>query len=140
MCLPSRRTKVTGALKTSKYPDNNPKSQYGVKKPRLSTIPATALLHVAQAMQTGNEKYGPYNWRGNKVSATVYVDAALRHLLTWYNGEDLDEESGANHLAHAIACMCIVLDAHDVGNLVDDRPPKAPVGKLIRKYAETGKL
>lgn len=128
---------MAGRSKT-KYPDNNPKSQYGVKKPSLARVPAAGLLHTAHAMQNGTEKYGPYNWRENAVSATIYVDAAMRHLLSWYHGEDIDPESGANHLGHAMACFAILLDAQDSGKLIDDRPLPAPVGDMIRTFAQKG--
>lgn len=117
----------------SDYPDNNPKTVYGVKKPPLHLIPAPALLELAAVMRLGAEKYGAYNWREKTVSASVYIAAAQRHLLTWFDGESIDVESGASHLAHAMACLAIVLDGMAIGKLHDDRPPPAPTGELIRK-------
>lgn len=104
------------------YPDNNPKSIEGAKKPQLHLIPPSAMLAEARVFELGARKYGAYNWRENSVAATVYQSAALRHLLAWFDGEDIDKESGESHLAHARACMGILLDADITGNLVDDRP------------------
>lgn len=102
--------------------DNNPKTQYGLKKPPMSPIPPVAILQLGQAMKNGREKYGQMNWRIDHVSATVYYDAALRHLLAWFDGEDYASDSGVHHLAHVMACMAILLDAESCDMLNDDRP------------------
>lgn len=112
----------------------NPKDLIGDTKPSLSLIPPTALVLLAKVMELGAKKYGSYNWRQNKVRATVYVDAALRHLLSYFDGETEDRESGVSHLAHVMACAAIVLDAEATGNLIDDRPTAGKTADLIRKY------
>jgi len=106
----------------SKALGNNPKDLLGVKKPSISKIPPIALLHESLAMMDGGGKYGPFNWRANKVVASIYVDAMFRHLLAWYEGEETAEDSGCHHLGHLRACAAILLDAQETGNLIDDRP------------------
>lgn len=103
-------------------PDNNPKTQYGLKKaPTLTVIPASSILILGQVMALGASKYGRFNWRENKVAASVYTDAMLRHITAWNAGQDDDPESGVSHLGHVMACACILVDALKGGNLVDDR-------------------
>lgn len=138
---PDRET--TPAPTPTRYVDGNPKAAEGAKKPSLmSVIPLPALLHLGSTMRLGAEKYGPFNWRkeGQAVSASTYVDAAMRHMGSWWDGESIDPESGASHLAHAMACMAILLDAAETNQLIDDRPPQGPTAELIRKHAETGSL
>lgn len=106
----------------SKALGSNPKDLLGAKKPSLSKIPAIALLWEALAMMDGGGKYGPYNWRANKVIASIYVDACKRHLDEWFEGVKAAEDSGCHHLGHARACLGILLDAEATGNLIDDRP------------------
>lgn len=103
-------------------PDDNPKSASGVAKAPLHLIPPPALLELARAMQHGAEKYGAYNWRSHTVSASVYQAAAMRHLLAFWQRENVDRDSAAHHLAHAMACCAIALDAIHAGNFNDDRP------------------
>jgi len=103
-------------------PDNNPKSAFGVQKSPVHLIPTPALTEEAEAFLQGAKKYGAYNWRSNSVAASVYYAAALRHLFRWWEGEDRDPESGALHLAHARACLAIVIDAAHLDKLIDDRP------------------
>ena len=90
---------------------SNPKDLIGDKKPRLCLVPPALSIYVAKVMVHGAEKYGPFNWRANKVRRTVYLEAALRHILAALDGEDADAESGVPHEAHAAACMGIILDA-----------------------------
>lgn len=106
----------------SKADSTNPKDLLGVKKVSITKLPSVAVAHAAHAMMNGAEKYGPYNWRSKKVIAGIYVDAAMRHIWDWFEGQETATDSGVHHLGHAIACCAILLDAQETGNLVDDRP------------------
>lgn len=103
-------------------PSVNPKDLLGMKKVSMTKVPATAIAHCAMAMMNGAKKYGPFNWRGNPVVASIYIDACMRHLNAWFDGEECAEDSGVHHLGHAMACLAILLDAQETGNLTDDRP------------------
>lgn len=121
------------------YPDNNPKTIYGVLKPDLSLIPPVALIYLSLGFMNGAKKYGPYNWRTNKVSARIYVAAAMRHLAAYLDGEDNDEStngSGYPHLGHAMACLAIIADATETGCLIDDRPPNGATGVLLDRWTK----
>lgn len=102
--------------------DDNPKTQYGLAKPGLSKVPPVPLLAIGEVMAAGAAKYGPMNWRKDPVSASTYYDAAMRHLMAWWDGQDCDPETGLQHLAHAAANLCILLDAYSGIWLRDDRP------------------
>lgn len=114
----------------------NPKDKLGRAKPPLHLIPSSALIHEAVVMGLGANKYGPYNWRDKTVAATVYIAAAQRHLLQYLDGENTDPESGASHLAHARACLGIILDATENNNLVDDRPIKGKASELLNRFTQ----
>ena len=104
------------------YPDDNPKTIYGEAKFRISDTPVNSIRLLGLVHNNGATKYGTLNWREHTVSASVYYNAAWRHMAAWYEGEDLDPESGLPHLAHVMACMSIVLDAEKFDKLNDDRP------------------
>lgn len=113
----------------------NPKDVVGANKPNLSLVPQSANILEAVVMSLGATKYGSsYNWRHSPVKASVYVSAALRHLAQWNDGEDDDAESGVSHLAHARACLGILIDAQTVGSWIDDRPEAGASSLLIKKY------
>jgi hypothetical protein len=63
-------------------------------------------------------------------------------LGKWFEGQDLDEEvdadgnelgSGLPHLAHAIACLAIIIDADAAGTLIDDRNTAGGFHEVIKR-------
>jgi len=95
---------------------------HGVKEIRgkvmLRLLSGKALTEIARVLQWGaEEKYSYDNWR--KISdpdlRVEYVSAALRHLLKHVDGRvdgdpyPKDSESNLSHLAHAGACLMILL-------------------------------
>ena len=88
----------------------------------MHLMPDSAVIAGNMAFLEGALKYGAYNWRVAGVQATVYLSALRRHLAAWYNGEDMDDESGLPHLWKALSCLVILIDANQVGCLKDDRP------------------
>ena len=94
---------------------------------------------MAEAFADGAVKYDPFNWREQKVSATVYYAACKRHLEAWFDGEELATDSKVAHLAHAMACIAILVDAKSVGMLNDDRPPAGAAARLQAEYLERTK-
>jgi uncharacterized protein YgiB involved in biofilm formation len=114
---------VTKPVPDTVYPDGNPKSVQGAKKHSLRYMPLPAGIAVNQALEDGAKKYGAANWRESGVAASVYIDAAMRHLAQWYDGgQKLAADSGVHNLGHAMACLAIIVDAEYNGSLIDDRP------------------
>lgn len=118
------------------YPDNNPKTAIGVTKVPLHLVPPSAKHYLALAFKDGAAKYGPYNWRDNKVSCSVYVGAAQRHLDAFWDGEDLSRDAKVHHLGHVMACCAIILDAMSIEMLNDDRPTKGATPDLQEAFAK----
>lgn len=113
---------------------SNPKDAVGIKKVPLSCVPTAPLLEVGLAMMEGARKYGRHNYRVIGVRASTYYDAAMRHLMSWWEGEDIDPDSGVHHLVKAAACTFVVRDAMIMGKCEDDRPVKYPSGLPIQKF------
>ena len=112
----------------------NPKDAVGIRKAPYSTVPTLVMNEVGVAMLEGARKYGRHNYRVDGVRTSVYHDAAMRHLGDFYEGLDIDPESGIHNVTKAIACLVIVRDAIMNDKLVDDRPPKT---KNIAEQRET---
>lgn len=105
----------------------NPKQAYGDLKPNVALVPGVATLYEAKAFENGAIKYGPYNWRQKAVEAMTYVAATIRHLNGWVDGEEFSSDTVAagrpvHNLAHARACLAILIDCMELGNLIDNRP------------------
>jgi Domain of unknown function (DUF5664) len=107
---------------------SNPKDAIGVLKVPLSTVSVPVIAEVGVAMLEGAVKYGRHNYRVIGVRASVYYDAMWRHMGAWWEGEDLDPDSGLSHVTKAIASLVVLRDAMMQGKLADDRPPKAIQG------------
>ena len=123
---------------TTPVPDDaNPKDLLGLAKVSLTKNPPAALIYMALAMMNGAVKYGPFNWRKKKVIASVYVDAAMRHLQAWQDGENDADDSKVPHLGHALASIAIIVDALETGNLIDDRPAPGAAAALLKRYTVT---
>ena len=114
----------------------NPKTLAGRAKPSPALVPPVAVLEIAQAFRDGAEKYGPYNWREKPVPSLTYINAALRHIYSWMDGEERSDDADVRHLAHAAACMCIVMDAASCGMLIDDRPKEGQAAQVVGTETE----
>lgn len=115
----------------------NPKDLVGKRKVSLSKVPPAAVVYAALAMMDGANKYGAYNFRDTKVLASIYVDACKRHLDSWFDGEECADDSGVPHIGHAIACLAIIADCVENGNLIDDRPKAGNTAALIKKWTKS---
>jgi hypothetical protein len=113
----------------------NPKDLIGITKAPLRFVPPVLMVLAAPAMADGAKKYGPYNWREKKVRLSVYLEAILRHLLAYADGEDDDQDSGHLHLSHIAANVGILADALYGDNLLDDRPVPGPAPKMMKELA-----
>lgn len=102
----------------------NPKDAVGIKKVPFSVIPWCVIGELGLALMEGALKYGRHNYRETGVRASVYFDATLRHLGSWWEGEDLDPDSGLSHVTKAIASLTVLRDSMMQDNWTDDRPPK----------------
>lgn len=128
------------------FKDTNPKDAVGTKKVPFSTVPCRVIAEIGNAMLEGARKYGRHNYRIAGVRASVYYDAFLRHLMAWWEGEDIDPDSGLNHIVKATACLVVLRDSMLCDNWIDDRPPKVKEGwvqdlnqkakDIIEKYPE----
>ena len=127
------RTKKRRQLETAPgAKPTNPKDAIGSDKLPLHLWPETATALGCIAMLNGALKYGRSNFRAIGVRASIYIDAAKRHLNKWFEGEEVDEE-GVPHLSSALACIAIIVDARAAGKLNDDRMVSGGYIKLLEE-------
>ena len=89
-------------------------------KPPISLINRRALEEEARVMAYGAEKYAVHNWRKGIASSRL-LDAALRHILAYVDGENVDPETGLSHLAHARCCLAFQIELEVTHPKLDDR-------------------
>jgi len=113
----------------------NPKDFVGCDKIPFHLWPETATLLGSLALLDGASKYGRSNFRAVGVRASIYYDACRRHMNKWFEGENTDPDSGLPHLAHALACIAILVEASEQGNMNDDRMFDGAYIKMVEKYS-----
>ncbi|MBR8344677.1 dATP/dGTP diphosphohydrolase domain-containing protein [Burkholderia ambifaria] len=127
----------------------NPKDAIATDKLPLHLLSPFVKAYQAIAHYLGNVKYGAWNWRAAGIRISVYRAALDRHLDAFWEGEANDPTDGTPHLANAMCCLNIIVDAMLTGNVVDDRPPsnaarlaevraelEALMPKIRAKYAD----
>lgn len=131
------KPKTVGVLLPAIAPDKkdtNPKDAVGIKKVPVSTLPSAPLCELGLAMAEGARKYGRHNYRVVGIRASVYNDAIWRHRTQWWEGEDIDKDSGIHHLTKIAACALVARDAMFMEKFTDDRPPQYPNGLRMKKF------
>jgi hypothetical protein len=78
-------------------------------KPRTDLLPPMALIEIAKVMSFGAKKYTIGNWSKEGSTYNRYYAACMRHMLQWQSGEDLDQETGLSHIAHAASNLLFLL-------------------------------
>ena len=81
--------------------------QKGQKPAQLSYIPFDSLVEISKVYQYGAKKYARDNWKKG-YQWSLNFDAMMRHMFAFWEGEDLDPESGCSHVGHA-AWHCLTL-------------------------------
>jgi hypothetical protein len=83
------------------------------KLAQMADIPASVMLELMEHYGKGREKYpgdenGPNYAKGYPWSLSY--NAAMRHLLQFWGGEDCDPDTGSKHvIAAAWHCICLAL-------------------------------
>jgi hypothetical protein len=125
----------------------NPKDSIGIRKVPMHVVSMPVVMEMALGMAEGGRKYGSHNYRVAGVRASVYYDAAMRHLMDWWEGTDIDPDSGISHISKAMSALHVLRDAMMNEMWEDDRPPKfkdeewikkmnAKMGEIIDKYPD----
>lgn len=124
------RVPLTEMLPDGAYPAQSPESKPSNPKDAISDsklpmflVSPFVKMYYAIAMFLGGVKYGYWNYRGVGARASVYLSALDRHLDAYKEGQWYDPVDGTPHLANALACIGIIIDATHSGKLTDDRAP-----------------
>lgn len=100
-------------------------------KAKLRYVPYGALVEIAKVREFGTAKYGcPDGWKN--VSHDDFVEAAMRHIGKYFNGEKLDNESGLDHISHALCSLALAVGLNHL-------PQKYTDEELAEAYREADK-
>jgi hypothetical protein len=93
-----------------------------LNKAPMHLLDRSAMQAMAHSLGHGQGKYGPDNWR-HGIEYTRLISAAMRHMFAIADGEDLDQESGELHAAHAMCNMMFLIWMMRNRPDLDDRFP-----------------
>ena len=89
-------------------------------KRRMDLVPTSLVSSVARVLEFGARKYGDNNWRKGLKWSRIYA-ALQRHLADFWEGNDLDSESGLPHLYHAACNIAFLIEFYEKRKELDDR-------------------
>lgn len=102
----------------------------GVKAERYDLLPVEPLAAVARHYGVGAEKYEDHNWRRGYEWSKSY-SAMMRHANAFWNGEDIDEETGSPHMAAVVFHALALLDFMQNHREYDDRYSTPTAGEKL---------
>lgn len=100
---------------------DEPALRYDGGKSRVDLIPPEFIEALGRHYGVGALKYAERNWEKGMSWSRCYA-SALRHMLAFWRGEEIDEETGSPHVIAAAWNMAALhwYAAHGAGT--DDRP------------------
>lgn len=116
----------------------NPKDAIGSTKLPLTLWSPLATAYGSLGLLNG-ERYGLGNFKAANVQMSIYLDAMLRHLLAFAEGQENDPKDGCPHLSAILANVAIILEARACGTLIDDRQITGGYIRELEKLTEIAK-
>jgi hypothetical protein len=101
--------------------------RYNDGKLRFDLISPVASQRIAEVLTKGCEKYPENNWRKGLPWVKGVVSSLERHIHAFKMGEDLDQETGLLHIAHAATNLMFLLEFYETHKELDDRKDMYPV-------------
>jgi len=101
---------------------NNPHeaARFDDGKDRMELVPVSMFKALAKVFGAGADKYGDFNWQKGFPWLQPYA-SCMRHLTAWWEGEDIDQESGLPHIYHAAANIAMLVEFIDKNKGRDNR-------------------
>jgi hypothetical protein len=102
----------------------------GKKLARYDLIPAGPLHTLAELYGKGAEKYEDRNWERGYAWSLSFA-ALNRHLWLFWQGVDIDEETGLPHLAAVLFHAAALMQFTNTHPEFDDRPTHTALTEAV---------
>jgi hypothetical protein len=97
--------------------------KYDTDKAPIHLVPTLPIEEAAKVLGFGASKYGANNWRDD-METTEWgrtYSSIQRHLMSFWDGEDVDPESGFLHIDHALTQLMILRMQYEHAKIMDNR-------------------
>lgn len=95
--------------------------RYNKGKPAMHLVPPSAVVAIAEVLEYGASKYSERNWEKGAEYSVPYA-SLMRHLMSFWDGEDTDPESGLPHTYHVLMNAAMLVHYEQNNPDLDDRP------------------
>lgn len=109
-------------MTTTQERHEEPGNKHDAGKAAIDLIDPEFIKGLGAVLEYGARKYGERNWEQGMTWGRILA-ATQRHILQFWAGEELDDESKLHHLHHA-AFGLMVLAAFDRENVGTDNRSK----------------
>lgn len=89
-------------------------------KVQLREVDPDFIIGLGEVLTASREKYDEGNWMKETKFSTPY-ESAMRHLMKFWSGDELDEETSKHHLLHAATNLMFLYYHTRSGVGIDDR-------------------
>lgn len=89
-------------------------------KAQFHLTPFIAMEGAGRVLAFGAKKYEDHNWRKGMDWSRMF-DAAMRHMVQFWQGQDNDPETGLPHINHALVCLMFLSEYQATETGTDDR-------------------
>lgn len=101
-------------------PQPQQSARHNAGKVQLREVDPDFILGIGEVLTASREFYEEGNWMRETKFSTPY-ESCQRHLLKFWNGDDLDEQTKKSHLLHAATNLMFLYYHLSSGVGVDDR-------------------
>jgi len=100
--------------------DSERADRYNQGKMAWELIDFESLEPMVEVLMFGAEKYAPNNWKKGQPTSEL-LGSAMRHIVAYQAGEDIDPDSGKPHLGHIMCNMMFLVFNNRYRQDLDDR-------------------
>ena len=114
---------IINQIQDEELVENTKAARYNEGKDPMHLVPPDAIRAMAKVLEVGAKKYALRNWELGASYSVPYA-SLMRHLLAFWDGEDLDPESGLPHVYHILMNSAMLVRYFEEFKELDDRPKK----------------
>jgi Domain of unknown function (DUF5664) len=103
--------------------------RFNTGKPQTNEIDPSFILGMGEVLTRSRSKYPAFNWQKDTPFSVPY-DSAMRHLMAFQAGDDIDKESQCHHLLHVATNIMFLYYHYNNKSENDDRGFKNKNNKI----------